>query len=131
MCSEECAGFTPEYEPVFGLALVILGRTEMRPVLHPLCPRVAQECKALFAGPRSFPHPLIDLLGDLLFRWHIGHSIGVQGSYLRRNIQRCILGYLVSSLLQGYMSGWTKSLFDPSGGLSVVKDLAVTAIVML
>ena len=36
-----------------------------------------------------------------------------------------------SSLLQGYMSGWTNSLFDPSGGLSVVKDLAVTAIVML
>ena len=29
------------------------------------------------------------------------------------------------------MSGWTNSLFDPSGGLSVVKDLAVTAIVML
>ena len=38
-----------------------------------------------------------------------------------------ILGYLVSSLLQGDMSG----LFDPSGGLSVVKDLAVTAIVIL
>ena len=42
-----------------------------------------------------------------------------------------ILGYLVSSLLQGYMSGWTNSLFDPSGGLSVVKDLAVTAIVII
>ena len=92
---------------------------------------MVQSCKAVLAGPQSFPHPLIDLLGDLLFRWHIGHSIGVQGSYLRRNIQRCILGYLVSALLQGYMSGWTNSLFDPSGGLSVVKDLAVTAIVML
>ena len=44
------------------------------PVLHPLCPRMAQSCKAVLAGPQSFPHPLIDLLGDLLFRWHIGHA---------------------------------------------------------
>ena len=36
MCSEECTGFTPEYDPVFGLALVSLGQTDVRPVLHPL-----------------------------------------------------------------------------------------------
>ena len=36
-------------DPVFGLALVILGRTDMRPVLHPLCPRIAQATSSVWA----------------------------------------------------------------------------------
>ena len=94
---------------------------------------MAQSCKAVLAGPQSFPHPLIDLLGDLLFRWHIGHAEVLDVGALLLVYKAAIFvgtSNAASSVI------WLDeascgSLFGSSGGIAVVKDLAVTAIVIL